>query len=83
MKKVEMLYGWFVEPYMEYKRVRICYVKNDKEQHAIFMNYDKDGGKDYRMIEDNHFARNGLRENEQKEIAGMLNNNEIRLYANN
>ncbi len=82
-KKVELLYGWFVEPYMEYKRVRICYIKNDKEQNAVFMNYNRDGGKDYRMTEDNHYPHNRLREKEQQEIAYILNNNMMELYGQN
>ena len=82
INKIEVLTGWFIEPYMEHTRVRIIYRKNDKEQHAVFMNYNKDG-KDYKLIEDSHTARNGLQEKESQTIAALLNNNEIRLYANN
>jgi len=80
-KKVELLYGYFIKPHMGYRRVRICYIKNGKEQHAIFMNYGNIGKKDYKLIEDNHCARNGLRANEQEEIAYILNNNLMRLYG--
>lgn len=73
--KVELLYGWFVEPCMDYKRIRLTYIKNNKEQNAIFMNYNKDGGKDYRLVEDNHYPHNRLREKEQQEISYILNNN--------
>jgi len=78
--KLELQFGWCVEPLMDCKRVRICYIKNGKEQNAIFMNYGTYNN-NYKMIEDTHTARNGLTTKEQDEIAKLLNNNEIELYG--
>ena len=80
--KIEILFGYFIEPYMNYERIKVYYMKNDKEQKAVYMNYGKEK-RDYRLIEDDHYARNGLRENERQEIAKALNNCEIRVYAQN
>lgn len=82
MSKVEIMYGYHIEPYMGCKKIRVAYIKNNKEQNAVFMNYSTDG-KDYKLVEDNHYARNGLREVEQKEISTILNNNLMEIYAQN
>lgn len=82
LKKVEIQYGWFINQYMGFNRVKIFYIKNDKDQNAVFMNYGKEQN-NYKIVEDNHFARNGLNDKEKQEIANMLNHNEVELYANN
>ena len=81
MSKLEIMYGYHIEPYMGCKKIRVAYIKNNKEQHAVFMNYDENGGKDYKLVEDNHYARNGLRKSEQDGISAILNNNLMRIYA--
>lgn len=77
MKTIKYVWGEKTTPYCEFDRVKVYYTKNDKDQSAVFMNYNTDGGRDYKLVEDNHYARNQLREAERQELAEAINNNTI------
>ena len=79
--KVEYQFGYEISSYGDFKRYKIAYIKNGKEQVATVMNYSLDGGKNYKVIEDVHFPYNRLTEKEMNEMGEAVNNNEIRLYA--
>ena len=79
----ELKYVWArtIEPYTFMDRIKVYYTKNDKDQSAIFMNYSMKK-KDFKIVEEEHYARNGLSEDEIDELQNALNNDEI-LIVNN
>ena len=76
MSKLEYVWALELEPYMDYKKVRVYYTKNGTDQNAVFMNFgvEKD---DWKIIEEAHIAGNRLTIAEQRELSTMLNNKEI------
>lgn len=78
-----MKYIWArtIEPYTFLDRIKVYYTKNRKDQSAIFMNYSMKK-KDFKIVEEEHYARNGLTEKEINELQNALNNDEI-LIVNN
>ena len=49
-------------------QVKVLYTKNGKEQNAIFMRM----GEEWKLLEDNHYAHNKLREKNIESINGLL-----------
>lgn len=77
METVKQIWGEQIEPYVDYDRVRVFYVKNNRDQNAVFMNYDRDGGRDYKIIEDNHAPHNRLNAEETQAIVQALNKDNL------
>lgn len=66
-----MIHGVIIQRLDDYgqcKRYRVDYMKNGYSQKAVFMDYD---GK-YKIIESEHYSRNGLRVDEKKMLADMI-----------
>lgn len=74
MSELKYVWGLEIEPYMDYKKIRVYYTKNEIDQNAVFMEY---GTNDWKIIEEAHIVGNKLTKAEQKELATMLNNKEI------
>ena len=69
MKKLK--YVWGKE--LENGRLKIFYTKNDKDQNCVLMKF----GEEWKIIEDNFYARNRLKEQDLEQIYSMIKNNEI------
>lgn len=69
-----------IEDYNNLKRYRVDYMKNGYSQKAVFMDFSGD----WKLIETEHYSRNGLRADEKKELIGMIRkiDNEIRKIEN-
>lgn len=76
MSELKNVWALELEPYMDYKKVRVYYTKNGTDQNAVFMNFgvEKDN---WAIIEEAHIVGNKLSKAEQKELATMLNNKEM------
>ena len=57
------------------RQVKVYYTKNNKDQYAIYRDYGGDELK-FKIIEDNHYSRNGLTKEEQEALGDILNNEE-------
>lgn len=77
MDKIRYIWGEQVEPYANYNRVRVYYTKNNRDQNAVFMNYDREGGRNYKIIEDNHAPHNRLNNEEIQAIMQVLNKDNL------
>lgn len=77
MDKIRYIWGEQIEPYVNYDRVRVYYTKNNRDQNAVFMNYSGDGGRDYKLIEDNHAPHNRLNNEETQAIVQALNKDNL------
>lgn len=77
METIKQVWGEKIEPYANYDRVRVYYVKNNRDQSAVFMNYNREGGRDYKIIEDNHAPRNRLNNEETQAIMQALNKDNL------
>lgn len=58
-----------IEDYNNLKRYRVDYMKNGYSQKAIFMDWFGSG---YKIIESEHYSKNGLRADEKKMLADMI-----------
>ena len=78
---IKQIWGRYIEPYADkYNRITIYYTKNDKDQRAVFMNYDTNGGYDWKIVEDMAYRNNRLREREIGGLGERLNNKEIMIF---
>lgn len=66
-------------PFMGYDRVKVYYNKNGKDQNAKFMNYGTQHKPNFKIIEDNHYAKNSLKDDELNKFSTELNNNKWKL----
>lgn len=66
-----------IDDYGGLSRVKVFYTKNEKDQVAVFMNYNLNGGRRFLCIEDNYYPRNRLSKKEQQEIGELLNNEQV------
>ena len=57
-----------IEDYADRKRYRVDYMKNGYGQKAVFMDY----GGEYKIIESEHYSRNGLSKAEKQELSDMI-----------
>lgn len=83
MDKIRYIWGEKIEPYANYNRVRIYYMKNNRDQSAVFMNYNREGGRDYKIIEDNHAPHNRLSNEETQAIVQALNKDNLLIKERN
>lgn len=63
-----------IEPYSDFERVKIYYIKNGIDQNCIFMDYSREGI-DWKMVEEQYKAHNKLRKAEVRRISEILNEN--------
>lgn len=77
MEILRQVWGEQIESYANYDRVRIYYTKNNRDQNAVFMNYNREGGRDYKIIEDNHAPHNRLNNEETQAIVQALNKDNL------
>ena len=64
-KMISIQWAKEIEPYNKLNRVKVFYQKNGKDQNATFMDY----GEKYLLVEDEHYSRNGLKEDEIEQLA--------------
>lgn len=57
-----------IEDYADIKRYRVDYMKNGYGQKAVFMDFSGD----WKLIETEHYSRNGLKADEKKELIEMI-----------
>ena len=57
-----------IEDYVDRKRYEVWYMKNGYGQKAIFMEW----GDKYKLIESEHYSRNGLSKAEKQELSNMI-----------
>lgn len=80
MNEITQVWGKVTEPYFgdkEYKRIKVYYTKNGRDQYAVYMDYGQAGKPNYKIIEDNAYSRNRLTEQQAATIGVMINNESI------
>lgn len=77
MENLQQIWGEKIEPYVDYDRIKVYYVKNNIDQNAVFMNYGRDGERNYKIVEDNHAPRNRLNDEEARAIMQSLNKDNL------
>lgn len=71
------IFGERMEPYGQFKRVKVYYTKNGIDQHAVYMDYGINGKPSYKIIEDNANRGNRLNGEQQAIIGAMIDNEDI------
>ena len=74
MDKLERVFATKHEPYMNHEQINVYYTKNNKDDHAVFMNYGKGGENKFQLVEDSGYGRkNMLNQTEWLQISDDLN----------